>query len=66
MSHKHANKKYLGGQNASNYDIINLPTLHHPRELKESIFVLRIIINPCYKMTKTMTCREEKRLNVGP
>jgi len=49
MSHKHANKKYLRGQNASNDDIINLPTLHHPRELKESIFVLRIIINPCYK-----------------
>jgi len=43
------NKKYLGGQNASNYDIINLPTLHHSRELNESIFVLHIIINPCYK-----------------
>ena len=41
------NKKYLGGQNASNYDTINLPT--PPCELNESIFVLRIIINPCYK-----------------
>jgi len=45
MSHK----KYHGGQNASNYDFINLPTLHHPHELNESIFVLRIIIKPRYK-----------------
>ena len=43
------NKKYLGEQNASNCDIINLPTLHHPCELNESIFVQVIIINPCYK-----------------
>jgi hypothetical protein len=61
------NKKYLVGQNTSSYDIINLPTLHHPHEMNESTFVLQsLLLIYVIKMTKTMTCREEKRLNVGP